>query len=132
MATTVQYADGRGRVVIAGEAGVGKLAVARAMHELGGGDRAFVVRDTADVAAEGMATWIERTMLALAGPPATVVIRHVELLEMAMAHEVAKAIDDDTHRSTAWLLATLTSAITPPGGAHPVQEVLCWTASHRP
>jgi transcriptional regulator of acetoin/glycerol metabolism len=116
VATTVQYADGRGRVVIAGEAGVGKLAVARAMHELGGGDRAFVVRDTADVAAEGMATWIERTVRALAGPPATVVIRHVELLEMAMAHEVAKAIDDDTHRSTAWLLATLTSAITPPGG----------------
>jgi sigma-54 dependent transcriptional regulator, acetoin dehydrogenase operon transcriptional activator AcoR len=114
--TAVQYARGRGRVMIVGEAGVGKLAVARAMHELGG-ENSFVVRDAADVATEGMAGWIERTVRALAGPPATVVIRHVELLETAMAHKVAKVIDDETHRRTGWLLATLTSTTTPPAGA---------------
>ncbi len=116
VAATVQYAHGRVRVVIAGEAGVGKLAVARAMHELGGGDGAFVTRDTADMATEGMVTWIERTVCALAGPPATVVIRHIELLDTAMAHKVAEVIDDSAHRNTAWLLATFTSTTTPPAG----------------
>ncbi len=114
VAATVQQAYGRGRVVIAGEAGVGKLAVARAMHELGGGDGAFVARDAADVATEGTGPWIERTARALAGPPATVVIRHIELLDTAVAHKVAKVIDDAARPGAAWVLATFTTTTTPP------------------
>ena len=99
----------RRRVLIEGERGVGKLAVARAMHELRGGDEPFVVRDAADTATENMSEWIAHTAAVLAGPRATVTIRHLELLDATVTQKLAETIDRMPEDSPIWLVATVTA-----------------------
>lgn len=111
VAKAAHYARGRGRVLIEGHPGVGKLAVARAMHELRGGNGAFVVPDAADMSTEGVAAWTEHTAGVLAGPPATVTIRHLELLDATVAQELAQAIDRMADQSEVWLAATITTGV---------------------
>lgn len=111
VAKAAHYAQGRGRVLLEGHPGVGKLAVARAMHELRGGDGAFVVRDAADMATEGVAAWTDHTKGVLAGPPATVTIRHLELLDATAAQKLAWAIDRMADQSEVWLAATITAGV---------------------
>jgi sigma-54 dependent transcriptional regulator, acetoin dehydrogenase operon transcriptional activator AcoR len=100
-------AGGRRRLLIEGEPGVGKLALARAMHELHCSDEPFVVRDAADTAAVDMTDWIEDTASVLAGPPATVAIRHVELLDATVTQKLAQTIDRTSDNSAVWLIATI-------------------------
>lgn len=116
VAKAAHYAQGRGRVLLEGLPGVGKLAVARAMHELRGGDGVFVVRDAADIATEGVAAWTEHTAGVLAGPPATVTIQHLELLDATAAQKLAQAIDRMADQSEVWLAATITAGVL---GARP-------------
>ena len=111
VAKAAHYAQGRGRVLLEGHPGVGKLAVARAMHELRGGDGAFVVRDAADMATEGVAAWTDHTAGVLAGPPATVTIRHLELLDATAAQKLAQLIDRMADQSEVWLAATITAGV---------------------
>src|SRR5450755_1052682 len=111
VAKAARYAQGCGRVLIEGHPGIGKLAVARAMHELRGGDGAFVVRDAADMATESVAAWIGHTAGVLAGPPATVTIRHLELLDVTVAQKLAQAIDRMADQSEVWLAATITAGV---------------------
>lgn len=111
VAKAAHYAQGRGRVLLEGHPGVGKLAVARAMHELRGGDGAFVVRDAADMATEGVVAWIRHTAGVLAGSPATVTICHLELLDATAAQKLAQAIDRMADQSEVWLAATITAGV---------------------
>jgi sigma-54 dependent transcriptional regulator, acetoin dehydrogenase operon transcriptional activator AcoR len=111
VAKAAHHAQGRGRVLIEGRPGVGKLAVARAMHELRGGDGAFVVRDAADMSTDSVAAWTGHTAGVLAGPPATVTIRHLELFDATVAQMLAQAIDRMADQSEVWLAATITTGV---------------------
>ena len=122
VAKAAHYAQGRGRVLLEGHSGVGKLAVARAMHELRGGDGPFVVRDAADMATEGVAAWTEHTVGVLAGPPATVIIRHLELLDATAAQKLAQAIDRMADQSEVWLAATINSTAGVLGARAPLLD----------
>ena len=120
VARAVHYAQGPGRVLVQGEPGVGKLAVARAMHELRAKDAPFVVCDAAEVASQGPIAWAERTARALGGPPATVVIRHLDLLAGTAAQQLAQDIDDVADHSGVWLAATIATDL--PGPRLPVVD----------
>jgi transcriptional regulator with AAA-type ATPase domain len=79
------------------------------MHELRCGDEPFVVRDAADAAIENITEWIEHTGSLLAGPPATVTIRHLELLDATVIQKLAETIDRMPDDSPVWLVATITA-----------------------
>jgi DNA-binding NtrC family response regulator len=98
------------RILIKGEQGVGKLAVALAMHQLRGRDETVIVLDAADRIVEGAANWIRHTGRILTGPPATVVIRHIELLDQAGILSLAKVIDRMTDQSGIQLALTVTTS----------------------
>jgi transcriptional regulator of acetoin/glycerol metabolism len=76
-------------VVVCGEAGVGKTALARALHGRG----PLVEMDAGAVVLDGGPAWLERLRTGLAGPvPGTLVVRHVPLLPDDVAGRVAAAM----------------------------------------
>lgn len=106
----VHYAQTRQRLLISGEAGVGKSSVALAIDQLRACGEDFIVRDAANQRSEGATRWLRRTASALNGPPATVIIRHLELLDEASAQSVAQLIDAFDDTKGVWLAATVTTA----------------------
>lgn len=81
-------------VLIVGEPGVGKLALARLIHELSGADD-LTVLDAALVRVNGAEQWLTQVGARLAQPEGTVVLRHVE------------GLDRETTRALSGLLAAL-------------------------
>ncbi len=105
----VHYSQTRQRLIISGEAGVGKFSVALAIDQLRAFGEQFILRDAANQNVEGATRWIRRTAAALNGPPATVIIRHLELLDEASAQSVAQLIDAFDETGGVWLAATVTA-----------------------
>ncbi len=101
-----QYARLRAWVVLAGEPGVGKLAMARAMHEVRDERGLLVVRDVAAEALTDVGRWIEGTAAALEAAGSTVVLRHVDLLDPAGAGALAHLLDTVDDRDRVWVVAT--------------------------
>ena len=89
---TARRAADAGSVAIAGEAGSGKLAVAHSLHDLTGRSR-FVVIDAASALADGRPAWLLRLREVLADAEATVVVRHLERCDDALAAAAAAEID---------------------------------------
>jgi transcriptional regulator of acetoin/glycerol metabolism len=100
-------ASGQGPVLVAGESGVGKLAVARAIGEMIGGD--LTVFDAATVVVDGPGPWLGRVRSRLASGGGTVVVRHIEALEAGLARGLAAVIDEVGSSSGACLVGTLTT-----------------------
>lgn len=75
-------------VAICGEAGVGKLTLARALHDAGGFGR-VAVHDAADIEAHGALPWFGELRGVLAGEAGTLVVRHTNLLPRSMRDAVA-------------------------------------------
>jgi len=85
-------ADAGTSVAIAGETGSGRLAVARALHDLA--RRAhFTVVDAASAMADGRPEWLRRLREQLADAETTVVVRHLERCDDALAAAAAAEID---------------------------------------
>lgn len=108
-----------GRLLLAGEPGSGKLAVAAAIHGLLWPGDPFAVLDAGHIPIDGAAAWLGRAdglLSSGAGSGATVVIRHGELLDRASACCLADLIDETTRTSGIRLLATVTAG-RPPGDA---------------
>jgi DNA-binding NtrC family response regulator len=91
-ATARRAADAGVSVAIAGEAGSGKLAVARAVHDLAGRSR-FAVIDAASALADGRPAWLLQLRDVLADAETTVVVRHLERCDDALAAAAAAEID---------------------------------------
>jgi transcriptional regulator of acetoin/glycerol metabolism len=79
-------------LLLAGEAGTGKLAVAQALHRESGRVRLSVL-DVASVDADGRSAWIRGLRLGLSDSTSTVVIRHLELADRALGAAVGAEID---------------------------------------
>lgn len=91
--TAAEVAESRLPVLIAGEPGVGKLALARFIHWRGRTVAELTIMDAALVRVQGANRWLARAGRRLADPRGTLVLRHLE------------ALDGDTARSLAALLA---------------------------
>jgi DNA-binding NtrC family response regulator len=102
-------ADAGTSVAIAGEAGSGRLAVARALHDLGGRAQ-FTVVDAASAIADGRPAWLLRLREQLANAEATVVVRHLERCDDALAAAAAAEIDAAPDAATR-LVGTLDPAM---------------------
>ncbi|GAA2536020.1 MULTISPECIES: sigma-54-dependent Fis family transcriptional regulator [Pseudonocardia] len=77
-------ARARGRViVVSGEPGVGKTAVAEAVHRHLGGVGSLVVKDAESMTVDGPSAWMASLRSDLVGVPGTVVVRHVDGLSPA-------------------------------------------------
>ena len=86
-------------VVICGEPGVGKTAVAVAAHEHHGGGR-LIIYDASTMSVDGPSWWMEMLRAELQGEPGSVVIRHIDLLSPAAIGGVAALLD--VARASGW------------------------------
>ncbi|WP_214366466.1 sigma-54-dependent Fis family transcriptional regulator [Pseudonocardia sp. H11422] len=83
-------------VVVCGEAGVGKLAMTRALHRQHGG--ALVVHDAAAIEVDGADGWLARLRGIVAGDPGGIVVRHLDLLSPAVVRTVSAILATATSR----------------------------------
>lgn len=86
------YRTGRGAlpdraVVLCGESGVGKLAMAQALHREHPGP--VVVLDAAAVEIDGEQGWLAALRTAVSGPPGGLVVRHLNLLSATVLRTVS-------------------------------------------
>ncbi|MHA6796288.1 sigma-54-dependent Fis family transcriptional regulator [Pseudonocardia bannensis] len=73
-------------VVVCGEAGVGKLAMAQALHREHG---AAVVHDAAAIEVDGAAGWLDRLRDIVGGEPGDLVVRRLDLLSPDVVRTVS-------------------------------------------
>jgi transcriptional regulator of acetoin/glycerol metabolism len=93
-------------ILIAGEAGTGKLAVAQGIHARTGRSR-LAVCDVASVLSDGHEPWLRGLREALDDPDCTVVVRHLEGCDPAVGAAISADLDRRAVKGR--LLATLTS-----------------------
>lgn len=103
-------ARGCGTVVIEGEQGVGKLAVAEAIHEIGSPGDVLRVFDAAAVDTATRARWVDDLARSLSGPSGTLVLRHVDLLDGLISGRLPALVDDHHERSVR-LVVTRTTTV---------------------
>jgi DNA-binding NtrC family response regulator len=95
----------RSWLLLRGEAGVGKLAVVRAMHRRLNPAARLAVIDAADLRSDAT-SWIGRLRSDLGAPHATVVLRHLERLPPDAATRLAAMLEPAGYR--AWVVGTVT------------------------
>jgi sigma-54 dependent transcriptional regulator, acetoin dehydrogenase operon transcriptional activator AcoR len=101
-------------LVLEGEAGVGKLALARAVHQRRSPAGRIDVLDAADA---GTADWLPAVRAALLGPGGDVLIRHIDQLGPRPTHLLAGALAEARsapRRGRLWVAVTLTRRSTAP------------------
>lgn len=80
-------------VVVCGEPGVGKTALAVATHEYHGGG-SLVVQDASTMSIEGPSWWTERLRAQLNGEPGSVIVRHIDRLSPSAISCVTALLDE--------------------------------------
>lgn len=89
-------ARGNSTVSIEGERGIGKLALARAIHEIGSPEGELRVFDIALVGPTAHARWLDDLSECLHAEAGTIVLRHIELLDPEAAHRLLAILDAHT------------------------------------
>ena len=105
---TVSRATGaflRGPVLLSGAEGVGKLALARAVHRVDGRGELHLL-DAAAADVDGFAAWIAELRTILSGTPETVVITHLECLTPSGMTLVQRAVEVASTRGWRIVLTT--------------------------
>jgi sigma-54 dependent transcriptional regulator, acetoin dehydrogenase operon transcriptional activator AcoR len=94
-------------VLISGEPGTGKLALARCLHEEGARTGAFTVF-TAELAhVDGTKHWLERVRSRLADRTGSLVLRHVEVLDTPTAQRIGALLTDGAKDGAPRVMATV-------------------------
>ncbi|MCF7550809.1 sigma-54-dependent Fis family transcriptional regulator [Pseudonocardia sp. WMMC193] len=107
----VARAAARHVVMVCGEPGVGKAAVAEAVHRDAGDSGPMVVHEATMMSVDGPAAWLDRLSADLDGEPGTVLVRGVDALAPAGMRALALALHGA--RARGWR-AVMTSADPPP------------------
>ncbi len=94
-------------VLLEGERGSGKTALARTLHDRAGGTGRLTILDAAG-SAERPGEWTRELAAAIEDPAATVVVQHLEALSPALVAPVVRLADG----AQAWLVATSSGAAT--------------------
>ncbi len=120
----LRYARFGEPVLVVGEPGTGKLAVARALHQLGASpDAPFVICDAALAPVRGMRAWLGGLAAKLTADEGTVVVRHLEALDCRAMAGLRGLLEAERPRGRPWLLATATPGAGPcPGGWQAVRD----------
>jgi len=116
-------------ILVAGEGGSGKLAVAGALHRLAARSRLELL-DVATVVTDGRPTWLRALRRALDNGASTVVVRHLELADRALSAGIAAEIDRSSPPGNR-LVGTLTIG-TIPQGLEGLLSRFCWRLSVPP
>jgi sigma-54 dependent transcriptional regulator, acetoin dehydrogenase operon transcriptional activator AcoR len=95
-------------ILILGEAGAGKLAVARLLHDMAGGKGPFSVLDGALEIVQGSTAWLAELGRRLADPSGTLVITHLQSLESRTAQAACALLDAASGQEWPRLIGTLT------------------------
>lgn len=103
-------------VVVCGEPGVGKTAVAEAAHAHLGGTGPLVVRDAASMTVDGPSCWLDELRSDLAGGPGTVVVRHVDGLSPVALRGVTVMLLDVRARGWRCAATSCTPSLPIPAG----------------
>jgi transcriptional regulator of acetoin/glycerol metabolism len=94
-------------VLVVGEPGTGKLAVARALHQVGPSPKApFVVYDAALALMQGARPWLSGLASRLATGEGTVVVRHLEALDRRAMAGLRSLLEQERPLGRPWLMAT--------------------------
>jgi len=96
-----------GWLVLEGEAGVGKLAMLRALHQRVDPTRRFTVLDGAEAAATTDTRWLTEARRALAEEEGTVVLRHLDGLRGPALRLLGSELDDAARRQNSWIAVTV-------------------------
>jgi len=104
-------------LLVLGEPGTGKLAVARVIHEEGAGRGPFTVLDATLARLDGEASWLNTVRVRLADPAGMLVLRHLEALDVATAQSLSGVLTEAAGGPAPRIVATLTVAAdaAPPG-----------------
>ena len=114
-ARVCQEVDARCRrrswLLLVGEPGVGKVALARAAHRRSFPEAPLEVIDAADCPVDAVETWLEEARAKLGDSSGTVVLRHLDQLGPAAACALASALDQAGGADERpWIVGTLAAA----------------------
>jgi sigma-54 dependent transcriptional regulator, acetoin dehydrogenase operon transcriptional activator AcoR len=106
----------RAPLLLQGEPGVGKLALARAVHQRFFPAERLRVLDAAGVREAGAAAWLDGVRRELGEPGGTVVLRHLDLLARTpTAEALAAELAAPRPRPSPWVVATLAAGAAATG-----------------
>jgi transcriptional regulator of acetoin/glycerol metabolism len=94
-------------LLLTGEPGTGKLALARAAHQEGDDSAPFTVADAALARVDGEAQWLGVVRTRLAEPGGTLVLRHIEALDASTAQALGCVLEAAAGDPAPWIVATL-------------------------
>jgi transcriptional regulator of acetoin/glycerol metabolism len=98
-------------ILVVGEGGSGKLAVAAALHQVAARPRLEVL-DVATAVSDGRGAWVRTLRRALDDEASTVVVRHLDLADRALSAGIAAEVDRIPPPGSR-LLGTLTTGPIP-------------------
>ncbi len=102
---------GRSWLLLVGEPGIGKLALARAAHRRSFPEAQLSVLDAADCHQDAVEAWLDEVRAQLGGGSETVVLRHLDQLGPAAACALAGALEQASHADDRpWVVGTLAAA----------------------
>lgn len=107
-AEVLEHAGHRLPLIVTGEAGVGKLAVAEAVHKCAAQAELFAVVDAALLLAEGPTHWLRRVKSGFGSPGGTLVVRHTEVLDRRTILALCGLMDVQGEGRAPRLIATMT------------------------
>lgn len=107
-ARAADLADSSLPVLIVGEPGVGKVALARMMHERSPAAADLIVADAALTGVDGREQWLARLGAQLASSAGTIVLRHLDALDGSTVMALSALLSASDQGSRPRLLATLT------------------------
>ncbi|HKF76911.1 MAG TPA: helix-turn-helix domain-containing protein [Candidatus Dormibacteraeota bacterium] len=113
-----EHAEGRLPVLIVGESGTAKVAVARWMHQRSAAPGPVTVLDARLAIAGGAEPWLGQVAERLAGGPGMLVLRHLEALDAASARALAAMLAAADGSDGPRIVGTL----TPPASGQPGLE----------
>lgn len=96
------------RLLVTGEAGVGKTTAATQVHRRAARDRPLVVHSCELARIDGEQAWLDEFARLLARSGGTIVLRHADLLDPAVRQTVRAMVE--RRRGAVWVYATATSA----------------------
>jgi transcriptional regulator of acetoin/glycerol metabolism len=106
----IDHAALRVSLLLTGEPGTGKLAMARAAHDEVGDGGPFTVADAFMARVDGETTWLGQVRARLAEPGGTLLLRHVEALDARTANALGAVLEAVVGRAAPWVVATLSQA----------------------
>jgi sigma-54 dependent transcriptional regulator, acetoin dehydrogenase operon transcriptional activator AcoR len=124
VAAVADLRDTRLPILVTGEPGAGKLAVARCIHEQRKETGPFTVLDAELTVVDGAGRWLEDVRSRLGQPRGSLVLRHLEALDAPTAQALGVLLSPRRTEIAPHVIATLRMGPTGPGGEPSLMDEL--------